>query len=52
MKKIAWPVKKEREEDHPIIFKEPSPTVIEILKKSNSRKEMWNSGSWAEGPVP
>ncbi|WP_048048355.1 transglutaminase-like domain-containing protein [Methanosarcina mazei] len=40
--KIAWPVKKERgEEDHPIIFKEPSPTVIEILKKSNSRKEMW-----------
>jgi len=40
--KIAWPVKKERgEEDHPAIFIKPNPTVVEILKKSNNRKEMW-----------
>lgn len=40
--KIAWPANKERgEEDHPVIFKEPNPTVVEILKKSNTRKEMW-----------
>lgn len=40
--KIAWPVNKERgEEDHPVIFKEPNPIVVEILKKSSTRKEMW-----------
>ncbi|WP_048138298.1 MULTISPECIES: transglutaminase family protein [unclassified Methanosarcina] len=40
--KIAWPVNEERgEEDHPVIFVEPNPTVVEILKKSNNRKEMW-----------
>jgi len=40
--KIAWPVNEERgEEDHPVIFKEPNQTVVEILKTSNSRKEMW-----------
>ncbi|MCC4771510.1 ABC transporter ATP-binding protein [Methanosarcina sp. DH2] len=40
--KIAWPVNKERgEEDHPVIFKEPNPTVVEVLKRSNNRKEMW-----------
>lgn len=40
--KVAWPVNKERgEEDHPVIFKEPNPIVVEILKKSNTRKEMW-----------
>jgi hypothetical protein len=40
--KIAWPVNKELgEEDCPIIFKEPNPTVVEILKKSNNRKELW-----------
>jgi transglutaminase-like putative cysteine protease len=40
--KIAWPANKERgEEDHPVIFKEPDPVVVEVLKKSNTRKEMW-----------
>lgn len=40
--KIAWPANKEYgEEDHPVIFKEPNPTVVEILKKSNDRREMW-----------
>jgi transglutaminase-like putative cysteine protease len=40
--KIAWPVNKERgEEDHPVISIEPNPTVVEVLKKSNNRKEMW-----------
>ncbi len=40
--KIAWQAKKERgEEDHPVMFKEPNPTVVGILKKSNTRKEMW-----------
>jgi transglutaminase-like putative cysteine protease len=40
--KIAWPVNKELgEEDSPIIFKEPNPTVVEILKKSSNRREMW-----------
>ncbi|MPN62278.1 hypothetical protein SDC9_210025 [bioreactor metagenome] len=40
--KIAWPANKERgEEDHPVIFKEPNPVVVEVLKKSTTRKEMW-----------
>lgn len=40
--KIAWPVNKELgEEDHPVIFKEPNPTVVEVLKRSNNRKELW-----------
>ena len=40
--KIAWPVNKELgEEDNPVIFKEPNPTVVEVLKKSNDRKELW-----------
>ncbi|HOW15189.1 transglutaminase family protein [Methanosarcina sp.] len=40
--KIAWQANKERgEEDHPVIFKEPNPVVVEVLKKSNTRKEMW-----------
>ncbi|MHC1757192.1 MAG: transglutaminase family protein [Methanosarcina sp.] len=40
--KIAWPVNKELgEEDNPVIFIEPNPTVVEVLKKSNNRKEMW-----------
>ncbi len=40
--KIAWPVNKELgEEDNPIIFKEPNVTVVEVLKKSNDRKELW-----------
>jgi len=40
--KIAWPVNKELgEEDNPIIFIEPNPTVVEVLKKSNDRKELW-----------
>ncbi len=40
--KIARPVNKELgEEDNPIIFIEPNPTVVEVLKKSNNRDEMW-----------
>ncbi|MCO5383416.1 MAG: transglutaminase family protein [Methanosarcina barkeri] len=40
--KIAWPVNKELgEEDNPVIFKEPDPTVVKVLKKSNDRKELW-----------
>ncbi len=40
--KIAWPVNKELgEEDNPVIFKEPNSTVVEVLKKSNDRKELW-----------
>ncbi|KKH48038.1 hypothetical protein EO93_00500 [Methanosarcina sp. 1.H.A.2.2] len=40
--KIAWPVNKERgEEDHQVIFIEPNPTVVEVLKRSNNRKELW-----------
>lgn len=40
--KIAWPVNKELgEEDNPIIFVEPNPIVVEVLKKSNDRKELW-----------
>jgi transglutaminase-like putative cysteine protease len=32
--KIAWPVNKELgEEDHQVIFKEPNPTVVEVLQK-------------------
>jgi len=40
--KIAWLVNKELgEEDHQIIFTEPNPTVVEVLKNSNNRKELW-----------
>jgi transglutaminase-like putative cysteine protease len=40
--KIAWPANKELgEEDNPIIFIEPNPTVVEILRKSSNRREMW-----------
>ncbi len=40
--KIAWPVNRELgEEDHQIVFTEPNPTVVEVLKKSNDRKELW-----------
>lgn len=40
--KIAWPTNKDlEEEDNPIIFKEPNKTVVEILRKSNNRKELW-----------
>ena len=46
--KIAWPLNKELgEEDHPIIFVEPNSTVVEILKNSNNRKELW--GQWNLG---
>jgi transglutaminase-like putative cysteine protease len=40
--KIAWLVNKDLgEEDHQIIFTEPNPTVVEVLKNSNNRKELW-----------
>lgn len=40
--KLSKPVSKELgEEDHPVIFTEPNPTVIELLKKSNNMKELW-----------
>lgn len=40
--KIAKPVRKELgEEDNPVIFLEPNPTVVGILKKSNDMKELW-----------
>lgn len=40
--KIAWPVNNELgEEDNPVIFKEPNQTIVEVLKKSNDRKELW-----------
>lgn len=40
--KIAWPINKELgEEDNPIIFAEPNPTVIKILKESKDRKDLW-----------
>ena len=40
--KIAWPVNRELgEEDNPIIFIEPDPTVVEILKESKDMKELW-----------
>jgi transglutaminase-like putative cysteine protease len=40
--KIAWPVNRDlEEEDHHVIFKEPNPTVVEVLTKSNDRKELW-----------
>jgi transglutaminase-like putative cysteine protease len=40
--KIAKPIKKELgEENNPVIFMEPNPTVIEILKKSNNMEELW-----------
>lgn len=42
--KIAWPVNKELgEEDHYVIFAEPNMVVVEILKKSKDRKELWMS---------
>lgn len=40
--KIARSVNKELgEEDNPIIFKDPNPTVVEVLKKSKDKKELW-----------
>lgn len=46
--KIAWPVKKELgEEDNPIIFIKPNPAVVEVLKNSNDRKELW--AQWGRG---
>lgn len=40
--KIAWPVNRELgEEDHPAIFKEPNPAVVEVIKRSNNRQELW-----------
>ncbi|MGB9939177.1 transglutaminase-like domain-containing protein [Methanosarcina sp.] len=46
--KIAKPIKKELgEEDNPVIFIEPNPTVFEILKKSNNMEELW--GQWELG---
>ncbi|HWQ48108.1 MAG TPA: transglutaminase family protein [Methanosarcina sp.] len=40
--KIAWPINKELgEEDHQVIFKEPNLIVVDVLKKSYDRKELW-----------
>jgi transglutaminase-like putative cysteine protease len=40
--KIAKPIRKELgEEDHPVIFIEPIPIVVEILRKSNNMEELW-----------
>lgn len=40
--KIAWPINNDLgEEDNPIIFKEPNKTIVEILRKSSDRKELW-----------
>jgi transglutaminase-like putative cysteine protease len=45
---IAWPVNKELgEEDNPIIFKEPNQTVVDVLKNSNDREELWMQ--WERG---
>ena len=41
--KISKKVNKELgEEDNPVIFTEPNPTVIEILKTSKNMKELWD----------
>ncbi|MDY0129188.1 MAG: transglutaminase family protein [Methanosarcina vacuolata] len=41
--KISKKVNKELgEEDSPVIFAEPNPTVIEILKTSKDMKELWD----------
>jgi transglutaminase-like putative cysteine protease len=41
--KISKKVNKELgEEDSPVIFTEPNPTVIEILKTSKNMKELWD----------
>lgn len=40
--KIAWPINKELgEEDHQVIFKESNLIVVDVLKKSYDRKELW-----------
>ena len=40
--KISRPVNKELgEEDSPVIFMEPNPIVVELLKKSKDMKELW-----------
>jgi transglutaminase-like putative cysteine protease len=40
--KISRPINKELgEEDSPIIFMEPNPTVVGLLKKSKDMKELW-----------
>ncbi len=42
-KKISKKVNKDLgEEDSPVIFAEPNPTVIEILKTSKDMKELWD----------
>ncbi|HEY3360523.1 MAG TPA: hypothetical protein VGK06_01495 [Methanosarcina sp.] len=41
--KISKKVNKELgEEDSPVIFTKPNPTVIELLKKSKDMKELWD----------
>lgn len=46
--KIAWPVNKELgEEDNPIIFAEPNPVVVKLLKESKDRKELWKHWDFA-----
>lgn len=40
--KIAWPVNKELgEEDNEIIYMEPNSIVIEVMKRSEDRDELW-----------
>lgn len=40
--KIAWPINKELgEEDNEIIYIEPNITVIEVMKRSKDRNELW-----------
>jgi len=40
--KIAWPVNKELgEEDNQIIFAEPNPVVIKLLRENKDKKELW-----------
>lgn len=40
--RIAKPIRKELgEEDNTVIFMEPNPVVVEILKKSNNMSELW-----------
>jgi len=46
--KISKKVNKDLgEEDSPVIFAEPNPTVIEILKTSKDMKELWDQ--WGLG---
>lgn len=46
--KIAWPVNKELgEADNQTIFTEPNPTVVELLRTSKDRRELWTQ--WERG---